>query len=57
LEYLKDDPSIRQIVLQKFLDKQGDSDDETISYAASSSPLQQKPGDPCYQDSQDPYDL
>ena len=57
LEYLKDDPSIRQIVHQKILDKQGDSDDETISSAASLSPHQQKPRDPYYQHSQDPYDL
>ena len=54
LEYLKDDPNMRQIVLQKVLDKKGDSDDdETISSAASSSP---KPGNPCFQDSQDPYE-
>ena len=31
LEYLKDDPSMKQIVLQKILDKQGNSDDETVS--------------------------
>jgi len=50
LEYLKDDPNMRQIVLQKILDKKGDSeDDETVSSAASSSPP--KPGDPCLQDS------
>jgi len=42
-----------QIVLQKILDKQGNSDDDTISSAASSSPP--KPDD--LQDSQDPYDL
>jgi len=53
LEYLKDDPSMKQIVLQKILDKQGNSDDDTISSAASSSPP--KPDD--LQDSQDPYDL
>ena len=53
LEYLKDDPDMRQIVLQKILDKQGDSDDETVSLAASSSPP--KPED--LQDSQDPYEL
>jgi len=29
---------MRQVVLQKILDKQGDSDDETVSSAASSSP-------------------
>jgi len=53
LEYLKDDPSMKQIVLQKILDKQGNSDDETVSSAASSSPP--KPED--FQDSQDPYEL
>jgi len=53
LEYLKDDPEMRQIVLQKILDKTGDSDDdETVSLAASSSPP--KPTNPCLQDSQDP---
>jgi len=53
LEYLKDDPSMKQIVLQKILDKQGNSDDdETVSSAASSPP---KPED--FQDSQDPYEL
>uniref|UniRef100_A0A7C8Z3P8 Uncharacterized protein n=1 Tax=Opuntia streptacantha TaxID=393608 RepID=A0A7C8Z3P8_OPUST len=45
LEYLKDDPSMRQIVLQKILDKKGEfDDDETLSSATSSSPQQQKPG-------------
>ena len=40
---------MRQIVLQKILDKKADSDDdETVSSATSSSP---KPGDPCLQDS------
>jgi len=53
LEYLKDDPNMKQIVLQKILDKQGDSDDDTVSSAASSSPP--KPED--LQDSQDPYEL
>ena len=53
LDYLKDDPDMKQIVLQKILNKQGDSDDETNSPAASSSPP--KPED--VQDSQDPYDL
>uniref|UniRef100_A0A7C8YVC5 Uncharacterized protein n=2 Tax=Opuntia streptacantha TaxID=393608 RepID=A0A7C8YVC5_OPUST len=38
LEYLKDDPSMKQIVLQKILNKQINSDDETVSSAASSSP-------------------
>ena len=53
LEYFNDDPNMRQVVLQKILDKQGDSDDETVSSAASSSPP--KPED--LQDSQDPYAL
>ena len=53
LEYLKDDPSMKQIVLQKILDKQTKSDDDTISSASSSSPP--KPED--FQDSQDPYEL
>ena len=53
LDYLKDDPDMKQIVLQKFLNKQRDSNDETVSYAASSSPP--KPED--FQDSQDPYEL
>ena len=47
LDYLKDDPDMKQIVLQKILNKQGDSDDETVSSAASSSPP--KPED--FQDS------
>jgi len=55
LEYLKNDPNMRQIVLQKILDRKGDSDDdETITSAASSSP---KLGDPCFQDFQDPYEF
>ena len=53
LEYLKDDPNMKQIVLQKILDKQGHSDDETASSASSSSP--QKFED--FQDSQDPYEF
>jgi len=53
LEYFNDDPNMRQVVLQKILDKQGDSDDETVSSAASSS--SPKPED--LQDSQDPYEL
>ena len=44
---------MKQIVLQKILNKQEDSDDETNSSAASSSPP--KPEDVQY--SQDPYDL
>jgi len=56
LEYLKDDPNMRQVVSQKILDKQGDSDDDTTvsSAVSSSSP---KPGDPCLQNSQDPHEL
>ena len=38
LEYLKDDPNMKQIILQKILDKQSNSDDETASSASSSSP-------------------
>jgi len=53
LEYLKDDPGMKQIVLRKILDKHGNSDEDTVSSAASSSPP--KPDD--LQDSQDPYDL
>jgi len=53
LEYLKDDPGMKQIVLQKILDKQTNSDEDTVSSAASSSPP--KPED--FQESQDPYDL
>jgi len=53
LEYLKDDPSMKQIVLQKILDKQTNVDDDTVSSASSSSPP--KPED--FQDSQDPYEL
>jgi len=41
---------MKQIVLQKILDKQGESDEDTISSAASSSP-------PKPEDLQDPYDL
>ena len=51
LELLKDDPGMRQIFLQKILDKANDSDDETVSSAASST----KPNQQDYQDSQDPY--
>ena len=47
---------MRQIFLQKILDRTDDSDEETVDSAASSSkPQQQKIDD--YQDSQDPYDL
>jgi len=55
----KSKPNLQQFVLQKFLDKQGklnkqtNSDDETMSSASSLSPL--KPED--FQDSQDPYEL
>jgi len=39
LEYLKDDPSMKQIVLQKILYKQiKNSDYDTVSSASSSSP-------------------
>ena len=56
LELLKDDPNMRQIFLQKILDRIDDSDDETIDSATSSTrPQPQKCDD--YQDSQDPYDL
>jgi len=53
LEYLKDDPSMKQIVLQKILDKQTNTDDDTVSLTSSSSPP--KPED--FQDSQDRYEL
>ena len=53
LEYLKDDPTMKQIVLQKILDKQTNKDDDTVSSASSSAPP--KPED--FQDSQDPYEL
>ena len=36
LEYLKDDSNMKQIVLQKILDKQGDSDNDTVSSTAVS---------------------
>ena len=44
---------MKQIVLQKILDKQTTADDDTVSSASSSSPP--KPED--FQDSQDPYEL
>jgi len=44
---------MKQIVLQKILDKQTESDDKIVSSAASSSPPKQED----LQDSQDPYDL
>jgi len=47
LELLKDDPIIRQIFLQKILDKTDDLDDEIVSSASSSS----KPKQQDYQDS------
>jgi len=53
LQLLKDDPNIRQIFLQKILDRTDNLDDETVSSAASST----KPKQDDYQDSQDPYDL
>jgi len=37
LEFLKDDPQMRQIFLQKILDKEADSDEDTASSAASST--------------------
>jgi len=46
LELLKDDPNMRQIFVQKILDKTDDSDNETVSSAASSS----KPKQQDYQD-------
>ena len=45
--------SMKQIVLQKSLDKHGDSDNDTVSSAASSSP----PKHEDLHDSHDPYDL
>jgi len=53
LEYLKDDPAMKQIIFQKILDKQTNSDDETVSLVASSSPPKLED----FQDSQDPYEL
>lgn len=45
---------MRQVFLQKILDKQDDSDcDEDASSTASNI----KPKNDLYQDSQDPYDL
>ena len=52
LEYLKDDPAMRQIFLQKILDKADDSDDAS----STASNHKNKPDD-LYQDSQDPYDM
>jgi hypothetical protein len=52
LEFLKDDPAMRQIFLQKILDKANDSDDEVSSTASNV-----KQNDDMYQDSQDPYDM
>ena len=51
LEFLKDDPAMRQIFLQKILDKANNSDDEVSSTASN---VKQ---DDMYQDSQDPYDM
>jgi len=53
LEFFKNDPDMRQAVLQKILDKKEDSDDDTMSFAASS--FSPRPED--FQDSQDPYEL
>jgi len=56
LELLKDDPNMRQIFLQKILDRTDHVDDETIDSATSSTkPQAQKYDD--YQDSQDRHDL
>ena len=52
LEYLKDDPAMRQIFLQKILDKADDSDD-----ASSTASNPKNKIDDLYQDSQDPYDM
>ena len=45
---------MRQIFLQKILDKEADLDDDTASSAASSTKPQ--PKNEHYQDSQDPYE-
>ena len=50
LEYLKSDPEMRSIFLQKILDKASSDDD------ASSTASNVKQHD-MYQDSQDPYDM
>jgi len=46
---------MRQIFLQKFLDKQADLDDDTANLAASSTKPQPKNDD--YQDLRDLYEL
>ena len=51
LEFLKDDPPMLQIFLQKILDKKDDSEDDEVSSTASNT----KPKNDIYQDSQDPY--
>ena len=53
LEFLKDDPHMRQIVLQKIINKKDDSDDDEVSTRASNT----KPKNALHKDSQDPYDL
>jgi len=53
LEYLKDDPPMRQIFLQKILAKTDDSDDDEVSSTASNNARRND----IYQDSQDPYDM
>ena len=53
LELLKDDPNIRQIFLQKILDRADNLDDKTVGSTSSST----KPKQDDYQDLQDPYDL
>jgi len=54
LEYLKDDPPMRQIFLQKILDKADDSDADEVSSTASNN---DNKNNDMYQDSQDPYEL
>ena len=51
LEFLKDDPEMRKIFLQKILDKANDSDDDASSTASNNKKHDM------YQDSQDPYDM
>ena len=53
LEYLKDDPPMRQIFLQKILAKADDSEDDEASSTASNNARRND----IYQDSQDPYDM
>ena len=53
LEFLKDDPHMRQIFKEKIINKKDDSDDDEVSSTASNA----KPKNAMFQDSQDPYDL